>query len=168
MAKINYAKPMTWIPGYAAAVLLDIMQESGVDEVLITSTTRSPQDQARIMFDNLEEHGVVAQKQLYKAPGQAVIDVYVSCRAMGKNADQVKTEMVRKILELGPQTVSRHCAEPTVKSVFDVAPSSVPDDRKVSFIAAISGNPHIDKFLQPPTDPAYHLEINLADGTASA
>ena len=71
-------------------------------------------------------------------------------------------DMQAKILEIGPQNVSRHCAIPTVKSVFDVAPSSIPDIKKPAFEAAIAASFNVDKFLKPPIDPAYHIEINLA------
>jgi hypothetical protein len=162
MGKINYADDhMTRIPELAAGVLLGIMDDAHVEEVLITNTTRSPQDQARVMFDNLERLGVAAEKKLYKAPGQAVIDVYASMRAMGHNADDTKLAMTEKILELGPQTVSHHCAEPDVRSVFDVAPSSIPVLLRGTFESVVSDCDQVDKFLMPPTDPAYHIEIPL-------
>ena len=163
MPKINYESPMAQIPDYAALVLSDIIDKAGVTQVLITSTTRTPADQARIMFDNLEAHGVAAQKMLYKAPGQAVIDVYASMRAMGHNADEVKAAMVQKILEIGPQTVSRHCGDDSVRSVFDVAPSSIPSVQRGAFISAVETDTRVDKFLQPPIDPAYHIEILAAN-----
>jgi hypothetical protein len=163
MDKIRYSGNMTPIPAPAQTVLLDIMRIAGVDSVLVTSTTRTPADQARIMYDNLEAHGVDAQKMLYKAPGQAVIDVYAHCRALGMTADAIRAEMVRKIVELGPQTVSKHCAEPTVKSVFDVAPSSVPDSARRKFENLVAAHGNVDKFLMPPRDPCYHLELNLTN-----
>jgi len=165
MSKINYSGPMPPIPEQAENILLDIMRLAGVDSVLITSTTRGPVDQARIMYDNLEAHGVDAQKLLYKAPGQAVIDVYARCRALGMNADQTKAEMVRKILEIGPQMISHHCTEDTTKrSIFDVAPSSIPDSAKRKFENLVAAHGNVDKFLMPPRDPAYHIEINLDTG----
>ena len=164
MPEITYSSlNMHPIPGYAAAVLLDILDSAGVDQALITSTTRSPQDQARIMFDNLEAHGVAAQKQLYKAPGQAVIDVYASMRAMGHTGDDVKSAMVAKIIELGPQTVSRHCGDDSVRAVFDVAPSSIPTLQKGKFETAVGADDRVDKFLKPPVDPAYHIEVLAAN-----
>ncbi|HKG15715.1 MAG TPA: hypothetical protein VKB12_20510 [Pyrinomonadaceae bacterium] len=39
------------------------------------------------MYDNLERHGVEAQKNLYADPGDKVIDVYVRSKAAGKTAD---------------------------------------------------------------------------------
>ena len=62
--------------------------------------------------------------------------------------------MVRKILELGPQTISKHCAEPTERSVFDVAPSSIPDSAKRKFENLVAAHGHVDKFLMPPRGPS--------------
>jgi hypothetical protein len=162
MGLINYADEiMRRLPDLAAGVLLGIMDDAGVDEVLITSTVRSPVDQARVMFNNLEAHGVAAQKMLYKLPGQQVIDVYASMRAMGHNATDTQAAMVQKILELGSQNISHHCVDPDVRSVFDVAPSSIPDLKRGSFVTAVSNCDQVDKFLQPPVDPAFHIEIPL-------
>jgi hypothetical protein len=160
--RIKYLGVMAAIPTKAETVLLSIMDQACVDSVRITSTTRTPADQARIMYANLEEHGVAAQKKLYKLPGQTIIDVYVSSKASGKSPAEIMADMQAKILDVGPQNVSRHCALPTVKSVFDVAPSSIPDIKNAAFEAAVSACFNVDKFLKPPVDPAYHIEINLA------
>jgi hypothetical protein len=155
---------MAPLPDAAQTVLLDIMRLAGIESVLITSTTRTPADQARIMYDNLEAHGVDAQKMLYKAPGQAVIDVYAHCRAQGMGADQTKAEMVRKILEIGPQMISHHCTEDTTKrSIFDVAPSSIPEEARRKFENLVAAHGNVDKFLMPPRDPAYHIEVDMED-----
>jgi hypothetical protein len=160
MPKINYSGPaMAPIPAYALDVLQQILTAAGVESCLITCTTRDPANQARIMFNNLEQFGVAAQKKLYKPPGQEVIDVYASMRAEGHTPDDVKAAMTAKILELGAQSVSKHCGDANVRSVFDVAPSSIPTDQHQAFETAVSENTRVDKFLKPPIDPAYHIEI---------
>jgi hypothetical protein len=63
--------------------------------------------------------------------------------------------MTGKINQLGPSTVSHHASN--THFVFDVAPSSI--SNKVAFIAAVNANPSVSKFLQPPDDPAFHIEI---------
>lgn len=110
------------------------------------------------MYDNLKAHGAEAQKKLYKMPGQAVIDVYVDRSSKGfAKADVIKAMEV-KIVELGPQTVSRHCAGPeSTVWVVDIAPSSIRN--LAQFITAAKGHPRVEKVLEPPTDPAVHLEI---------
>jgi hypothetical protein len=165
MPTIKYSGHIAPLPPQAETVLLDILRLAGVESAIITSTTRTPGDQARIMYDNLEAYGVAAQKLLYRAPGQAVIDVYASCRAEGMSADQTKAEMVRKILEIGPQMVSHHCTEDTTKrSIFDVAPSSIPDSAKRKFENLVSAHGNVDKFLMPPRDPCYHIELAIDSG----
>lgn len=142
---------------YSRAVLEDILRICGLRYALISSTQRSPTEQARIMYDNLEKLGVAAQKRLYAAPGDQVIDVYVAAKGARKTGDQIKAEMERKIREIGPTRVSRHASDPNVLNVFDVAPSSIANRR--AFELAIRADSRVRKFLAPPADPGYHLEI---------
>jgi hypothetical protein len=142
---------------YSLGVLRDVMAAAGIAKVLISSTQRSPADQARVMFNNLETQGVAAQRTLYKAPGQAVIDVYVAGKAAGKSPDDIKADMTTKIVELGPMNVSHHAADLKLLNVFDVAPSSVADVD--SFVAAAKADARVSKFLTPPSDPGLHFEI---------
>ncbi|MND09835.1 hypothetical protein D3C83_334710 [compost metagenome] len=53
--------------------------------------------------------------------------------------------------------MSRHAADPRVLNVFDVAPSSVAN--RAAFEQAVRAEPRVAKFLVPPKDPGYHLEI---------
>ncbi|HEV7427957.1 MAG TPA: hypothetical protein VGQ46_16495 [Thermoanaerobaculia bacterium] len=142
---------------YSLGVLRDVMTAANVAKLTISSTQRSPADQARVMFNNLETQGVAAQRRLYKPPGQAVIDVYVAGKAAGKTSDAIKAEMTAKINELGPMTVSHHAADPKVLNVFDVAPSSVAD--VAAFQTAAKNDARVSKFLTPPNDPGLHFEI---------
>jgi hypothetical protein len=65
--------------------------------------------------------------------------------------------MTREILRIGPTRVSRHAADPRVLNVFDVAPSSVA--RRAAFERAVRADRRVARFLIPPQDPGYHLEI---------
>jgi len=142
---------------YSLGVLRDVMNAANVATLTISSTQRSPGDQARVMYNNLEGQGVAAQRKLYKPPGQAVIDVYVAGKAANKSADEIKAEMTARINELGPMNVSHHAADPKVLNVFDVAPSSVAD--VPAFEAAAKADNRVSKFLTPPNDPGLHFEI---------
>jgi len=51
--------------------------------------------------------------------------------------------------------VSKHCSD--THYVFDVAPSSIADKR--AFVAAARSHEAVTRFLGPPLDPAYHIEI---------
>jgi hypothetical protein len=138
-------------------IIKEIVATAGLTSCLITSTARGPEDQARAMYHNLETEGVAKQKKLYAAPGDHVIDVYVASKAAKKSAVDIKADMVAKINELGPSTVSNHCADANVLCVVDIAPSSISD--KPKFIAAFEADARVSKSLKPPDDPAYHLEI---------
>jgi hypothetical protein len=143
---------------FSRSVLEDIMRAAGVATLTITSTQRSPQDQARVMYANIVRDGVAKQKGLYKAPGQSVIDAYAAAKAAGKSPDEIKAAMVARILELGPEKVSRHAADPKVLNVFDVSPSSV--SHGDAFVAAAKSDARVSKVLTPANnDPAFHLEI---------
>jgi hypothetical protein len=142
---------------YSLGVLQDVMSAANVAKLTISSTQRSPADQARVMFNNLETQGVATQRRLYKPPGQAVIDVYVAGKAANEAADAIKAEMTAKVIALGPETVSHHAADPKILNVFDVAPSSVADVD--AFQTAAKADSRVSKFLTPPNDPGLHFEI---------
>lgn len=150
------------VTAFTLSVLQDIMRVANVVRLTITSTQRSPQDQARVMFDNIVREGVAKQKALYKAPGQSVIDAYVTAKNAGKSADDIKAAMVARILEVGPDKVSRHAADPKVLNVFDISPSSVSasEDVQQAFVRVARKDPRVSKVLTPAdNDPAFHLEI---------
>ena len=103
--------------------------------------------------------GVAAQKKLYAAAGDAVIDEFAAAQKAGKTRAETIKQMEAKILALGPEKVSHHAADPTKLNVFDVAPSSIPSAKKNGWEAAIKANKGIAKFIFPPLDPGYHFEI---------
>jgi hypothetical protein len=147
------------VPPYALKVLSEILLSAGLSSVVISSTQRAPFDQARVMFDNLEKTSVAAQKSLYGPNGDKVIDVYVAAKKAGKAKSAIIEEMKQKVIELGPYNVSHHASDPAVMCVFDVAPSSVPSNKKAAFETAVKSDKRVSKFITPPSDPGYHLEI---------
>jgi Transglycosylase SLT domain len=150
------AKPEAVTP-FSLRVLKDILRASGLRECLISSTSRNPYDQARVMFANLEKYGAEHQKKLYARGGQMVIDVYSEYKAEGASAGEIRAAMERKIVAIGPTRVSRHASDPQVLNVFDVAPSSIRD--RAAFEEAVRADKRVEFFLTPPRDPGYHLEI---------
>jgi hypothetical protein len=138
-------------------VIKELVAQAGDTSCTITSTVRTPEDQARAMYTNLENLGVESQKALYGNAGDKVIDVYVASSAASKTADQIKADMVAKINELGPSNVSKHCGDSSTLCVVDIDPGSI--THKAKFIEEVDKDSRVSKFLQPPADPAYHLEI---------
>lgn len=145
------------ISEYTIKVLKELLNKAGESSAKITSTARTPERQAKVMKANIERFGVAHQKRLYSNPGDQVIDAYVQAKNAGKSSGEIVSAMKEKILELGPMRVSRHCADPAVLQVLDIAPSSIRNDQK--FVDAIEADRRVSKLLKPPRDPAFHLEI---------
>jgi hypothetical protein len=145
----------------ALAVLKQIMWDAGVVDCTVTSGVRTPADQARIMYENCQLHGLQSQYNLYGPFGDKVLDVYAANVPSAIFAKQdVIQLMVDKILELGPQNVSHHCS--IDRWVWDVGPASIPEEQHTAFLSAAQANPKIVKLLSPytvPKDPAFHFEM---------
>ena len=138
----------------AVTVLKDILRTAGLTSATITSGRRTPDDQTRVMYDNLQASGVVSQKALYGPNGDAVIDVYAAQKQSGASEAVIKAAMKQKIDQLGCSNVSNHCS---TSDVFDVAPSSISNDSV--FRTAVQNSSAVKKYIFPPTDPAYHIEL---------
>jgi hypothetical protein len=138
---------------YSRSVISDVANQAGVSSLKISSTARSPEDQARVMYENL----MAGTASEYKAPGRAIFE---SARDAGLSAEQTKALMasqIRDFLDQG-KFVSSHVGDPSVRNVFDVAPSSV--SNRAAFEAAARANPSVTKFLSTQNnDPAFHFEI---------
>ncbi len=141
---------------YSRSVISDVANQADVSSMQISSTSRSPEDQARVMYENL----MAGTASVYKAPGQAVIATFENARDAGLSAEQTKALMASQIRDFIDQGifVSNHLGDPSVRNVFDVAPSSV--SNPATFEAAARANPSVTKFLSPTNnDPAFHFEI---------
>lgn len=146
----------------AVNVLKEILKDACIQSATITSGRRTPADQARIMYALIEANSVSYAKTLYGAPGDSVIDVYVAQKAQNKTEAQIRAAMEQKINDVGPTSVSKHIS--TSHDVFDVGPSTIPDSKEGAFRAAIQearSDGKISSYIFPPTDPAYHIEIEL-------
>lgn len=145
----------------AVRVLKDILRAAGLSRATITSGRRTPNDQARIMYDLIEHKGGSYAKNLYGSSGEKVIDVYSAQKSAGNSATAIKQAMEAKINQLGCHNVSHHCSD--THDVIDVAPSSIAD--QAAFRLALDSalkNGTIDKYIPPPKDPAFHIEIILS------
>lgn len=145
----------------AVRVLKNILRAAGLSGATVTSGRRTSTDQARIMYELIERHGVSYAKNLYGSYGDQIIDRYVTEKAAGKSATGIKAAMESKIKQLGCQKVSHHCSDSY--DVFDVAPSSITDS--AAFRRALDDavlRDTIEMYLSPPDDPAFHIEIALA------
>ena len=57
------------------------------------------------------------------------------------------------------RTRPNHVADPIKLNVIDIAPSSIDPGLRKLFVDAVLGDERVAKYLGPPKDPAYHLEI---------
>jgi hypothetical protein len=143
---------------FTVGVLKGNLRLAGEASALITSTFRTPEDQARIMFANIKNQK--GNDDLYKGPGNEVIKVYKELKKKKSNATdaEVIAAMAAKIREFpDPAVVSRHCGNFAVLQVVDIDPDSVLS--QWLFEIAIGSDPRISKVLGPPKDAAYHIEI---------
>lgn len=162
MPLINFLNPTrdsAKVSAYTKKVLEDIMKQSGITQITITSTARTADEQARIMYENIEAHGVAHQKNLYGPYGDKVIDEYSLLKSQGKSNADIISGMTTKITSLGPGNVSRHAGDPNKLNVVDIAPSSINLALRRKFETSVNSDSRVSKFLTPPGDPAYHLEI---------
>ncbi|MBA4410720.1 MAG: hypothetical protein C0397_15010 [Odoribacter sp.] len=156
---INYASGINsaTVSSTTVSILQEIMQCAGITSLTITSTTRDPESQASAMYDNCENLGVENQYNLYANAGDQVIEVYFEGSINHLTRDQIIANMVSKIYEVGPTNVSKHCADPTVLNVIDISPSSI--SNQGAFENCVNSNYGVSRFISPPDDPVYHLEI---------
>ena len=150
----------------AVRVLKDVLRAAGLTRATVTSGRRTPYDQARIMYELIERHGVGYAKNLYGRSGDQVIDVYAAAKAAGQSAIAIKGTMEAKVNQLGCHNVSHHCSDRF--DVFDVAPSTISNEAafRRALDAAVS-NGAIQSVLSPPEDPAFHIEIALTAPVAA-
>ena len=126
-------------------------QLSEESSIQINSTARSVEDQVRVMGNMVESRGMDAQKKMYAAAGDKVLDKYPDRAAMLKTAKAV-----------GPSNVSKHCADLNKMNVVDVSPVNGGIKNAKQFSSNAQGNPSVSRVLSPWTqtiDPAIHIEI---------
>ena len=155
----------TKISDKSMRILKEMLFALGIERAIITSTQRTPEQQAKIMYNNLED----GAKSIYKPIGQTVVDVYKTSKKAGKNRSEIISDMTAKIKSYDgiTQRVSRHCV-PDDKykeyNVFDVNPDPFLLAKKAEFekiLREYKKNGKITDFLtyNPPNENAFHIEI---------
>jgi len=143
------------LPGPVVKVFKEILKAAGLSRATVTSVSRTPADQARVMYENCVSKGAGFNKKLYASAGDKVVDVYAANK--DKPCAAVIQLMLDKILELGPGKISKHISD--THYTFDVAPGSIPAAKHEAFLAAVKAHKAVSKVIPPPTDPAFHIEI---------
>jgi hypothetical protein len=148
----------------------DALRAAGQANATITSTARTPADQARAMFNNLVNPAnpipvnVANQLALYAPPGDAVINVFVAQtqgmtpQQIQQNAANIRAAMLQEIINQGPPNVSRHCADPNQVCVVDVFAPPFNVNNAPLFVAAVQGR--LEGFIdERNTNHCFHLEL---------
>ncbi len=143
------------LPAPTAKVLKEILKSAGIASAKVTSVSRTPAEQARVMYENCVSKGAQFNKDMYAAAGDKVVDVYIANK--DKARDIVIALMLDKINEVGPTKVSKHISDSHY--TFDVAPSSIPSSKHAAFLTAIKAHKAVSHVIPPPGDPAFHIEI---------
>jgi len=146
-------------------VVKDGLLAAGASVGTISSTARTPEDQARAMFYNTLNTGPAEQFKTYAPAGDAVIQVYVDETAgmtraeILANAAAIQASMLDEINAQGPENVSHHCGDPAVRSVIDVADSSFNTTNRSIFKTAVT--PRLSRApLDEPKNHCLHLELD--------
>ena len=134
-------------------ILKEVGKASGNLDIYITSTARTPYDQARIMYDNCNAN-LQEQRDTYASSGQKIIDIYVNNKS--KSREIVITKMEEKIKEIGPSKVSKHLADPLYMNTFDVSYGRL--SNKIKFWNEMKKRSELDKILNE--NKCYHIQIN--------
>jgi hypothetical protein len=129
---------------------LEIFAQAGTvsnnPEIIITSTIRTPLEQATAMYDN-EKAG---NKISYAAPGREVIEVYNDNKSKSKS--EVIKLMVEKIeiLAVQGQLTSRHCVPESIylsKNIIDISKTRTPNPRDL--VNALLEYQEVSKVITP-------------------
>lgn len=154
-------------------LLKKVADKIGQKELIITSTIRTPEKQARIMYNNLANNIRIR----YAAPGREVVEVYDDSKAANMGRTDTINRMVERIEKLSHENkrVSRHCValeDYKRLNVIDVSYTNL-GSRKKSFIEALLQERDVSKIIHddyslpssPPrlirdkNEPCIHLEI---------
>ena len=139
---------------YSRNLLRNLKGDYG--KIIITSTFRSPEQQAKAMLNNIKKTGIDAQLNLYANPGDAVIRAY---NPNYSDADNLSA-MIAEIYNQGPRNVSKHCMtaeEYKTLNIMDISRNQIKNPS--GFVAELKNTfPNITYF-----DESYngciHIEI---------
>lgn len=149
------------LPSPAAVVLKEIMVASEVSSARVTSTSRTPHMQARVMHGFVQRHGLAAARRLYGPEGDAVLAVYEQYHGEeeGRCVRAMHEEVKRQLLRAHAHNRLMH-TKPT-HYVFDVAIRSIAPAHRADFSEAARRHPRISRFLGPAEGEkgAFHLEM---------
>lgn len=150
-------------------ILCELASQYGMKTIYITSTLRTPEEQARAMYNNIANGRVIR----YAEPGAEVTRICQNGIKKGLGKTKTINNMVSKILEYDKKgiRVSKHCVSFETyakKNIIDLGVNSNgftsnAQKRKFQEICDLALNQgKLSSFISPLRDkaePAFHLEI---------
>ena len=113
------------IPQKAKDILLIVMKESGVNEVTVTSTSRTPARQVSIMYNYIKTYAIANTKRLYGPERDSVADVFAFEKKAGKNETEIKKAMLEELQKQLPNAIANnrlmHVGREEKFIVFDIS-----------------------------------------------
>lgn len=167
--KITITSSVKRIGATTERVLTAVGEELGIDEMVITSTQRTPHTQAEAMYANIAD----GRNIRYKWAGEQVCELCRTLRGQKKPKADIIAAMVKRIEELSEQgyRVSNHCVSDAVydrMNVIDVSYRNISTATAIEAIKAFTQRIEVVKIIQPlsyrlqgydASEPAIHLEI---------
>ena len=143
-------------------VLLNrLLKSVGVKKAKITSLERTPERQARVMYD-LARKDLDAAKDMYCPAGDAVLEKFDAAKNKQKNLDAMKQELINQLPRARELGCLNHIKNDDVYAV-DIGIGQIPQDKHEAFIRAATKavkQKQLERFLHPPRDPeAFHFEF---------
>lgn len=158
------------VSAYSISIIKMALKESGMSHAVITSTLRTPEDQAAIMLKNAKVN-LASQKKMYAAAGKKVLEVYEKNKT--KTDSEIIELMAKKIKGFMDEnvSVSNHCfslEKYAQKNVFDIGVNSTKakskNFNKIKFTSALkdlASDGYISKFIDETakSNNCWHVEI---------
>ena len=168
--KNSVKKSRRIVSEYALSIIKIAVKESGMKTAVITSTLRTPEEQASIMLKNAKTD-LKKQYRLYGRNGDAVLKIYDNNKS--KIDSEILKLMVDKIndLEKTARRVSNHCISIDgykKKNIIDIglnstrnANKSFNSDKFTRALKDLSKEGYIDRFIDETkkSNQCWHIEI---------
>ncbi len=158
------------VSSYSMDVIKLALKQSGMDKAVITSTFRTPEEQASIMLRNAKKD-LASQYRLYGQTGDAVLKHYENNK--NKPDSEIVALMVREIDEQSAKgrRVSKHCVPESTYQKLNIIDIGLNSTRSASqrfnsrkFTAALADlvkEGYIDKLIDETgkSNACWHIEI---------
>ena len=167
MAKVTYNNPAAFaINDTVKDLISKVADDTANPEVVITSTLRTPEVQAKAMADNL----YAGKRIRYRAPGAAVTKVFDdNCKKQARSeGEKLMVAEIERQAAMG-QRVSLHCTTEALYrqcNIIDLSISRMKNPR--DFTNALAKEEKCRKIITPLGDVKYESPKVSIDGNEAA